>query len=98
MQSGGIPHLSDNFLMIPIAIVDDNKAVRECLVGWIDSSPEYRCVCACTTGKEALAEIPRRQPAVVLMDVQLPGESGIACTVRLKEKLPDVQVVIVTES
>jgi DNA-binding NarL/FixJ family response regulator len=82
--------------MTNVAAVEDNKNVREGLVAWIDSSSDFRCVCACATGKEALAEIPRRQPAVVLMDIHLPGESGITCTARLKEKLPGVQVIILT--
>lgn len=82
--------------MIPIALVEDHQNVREMLAKWIDSSPEYRCVCACGTGKEALAEIPRHKPAVVLMDINLPGESGITCTARLKEKMPGLHVMMVT--
>jgi DNA-binding NarL/FixJ family response regulator len=82
--------------MIPIAVVEDNDPVRQTLCKWIDSSSEYQCVCACSTGKEALTEIPRRQPAVVLMDIQLPGESGITCTERLKEKMPALHVIILT--
>jgi DNA-binding NarL/FixJ family response regulator len=82
--------------MIPIAVVEDNQTVRDTLAGWINSSPEYCCVCGCTTGKEALVEIPRHKPAVVLMDIHLPGESGIACTARLKEKMPELQVIMVT--
>jgi DNA-binding NarL/FixJ family response regulator len=82
--------------MIPIALVEDDETVRETLRQWIDCSAEYRCVCACGTGKEALSEIPRHKPAVVLMDIHLPGESGITCTARLKEKLPNLHVIIVT--
>ena len=82
--------------MIPVAIVEDNETVRQTLCKWVDSSPEYRCVCACGTGKEALTEIPRREPAIVLMDIHLPGESGIACTARLKEKMPGLHVIMVT--
>ncbi|MEW6157088.1 MAG: response regulator transcription factor, partial [Verrucomicrobiota bacterium] len=47
-------------------------------------------------GKEALIEVPKHQPDVVLMDIHLPGESGIACTTRLKEKMPELQVIMVT--
>jgi DNA-binding NarL/FixJ family response regulator len=82
--------------MIPIAVVEDHDNVREALSRWIDSSPEYRCVCACSTGKEALVEIPRHAPVVVLMDIHLPGESGITCTLRLKEKMPGLHVMMVT--
>ena len=41
-------------------------------------------------------EIPQHKPDVVLMDIHLPGESGIACTARLREKMPDLQVIMLT--
>ena len=82
--------------MISVAIIEDNGAVRQTLSKWIDSSPDCRCVCACTTGKEALVEIPRHRPDVALMDIHLPGESGITCTRLLKERSPELQVIILT--
>jgi DNA-binding NarL/FixJ family response regulator len=82
--------------MNTVAIVEDNAVMRNTFRQWIDAAPGFRCVFACATAEEALAEIPRLKPDVVLMDVHLPGESGIACTAQLKEKLPDVQVIIVT--
>jgi DNA-binding NarL/FixJ family response regulator len=62
----------------------------------VDSAPEYHCVCTCGDAEIALKEIPRLQPDVVLMDIHLPGESGIACTARLKSILPAIQVIVVT--
>ena len=82
--------------MTTVALVEDNPTVRQTLTEWINDAPGYRCVCACATGKEAMAEIPNRNPDVVLMDIHLPGESGIACTARLKEILPKLQIVILT--
>ncbi|MCI0540816.1 MAG: response regulator transcription factor, partial [Verrucomicrobiales bacterium] len=82
--------------MTTVAIIEDHDSVREHLRRWIDSSSDCRCVCACSTGKEALAKIPKHQPEVVLMDIQLAGESGITCTARLKERMPDLQVIILT--
>jgi DNA-binding NarL/FixJ family response regulator len=82
--------------MNTVAIVEDNAVMRKTFRQWIDAAPGFRCVFACSTAEEALAEIPRLKPDVVLMDVNLPGESGIACTARLKEALPTVQVIIVT--
>jgi DNA-binding NarL/FixJ family response regulator len=82
--------------MNTVAIVEDNTVMRNTFRQWIDAAPEFRCVFACATAEEALTEIPRLKPDVVLMDVHLPGESGIACTAQLKEKLPGVQVIIVT--
>ena len=82
--------------MNTVAIVEDNAVMRKTFRQWIDAAPGFRCVFACGTAEEALVEIPRLKPDVVLMDVHLPGESGIACTARLKEALPAVQVIIVT--
>ena len=82
--------------MTKIAIVEDNPTVRQTLCEWINSASDCRCVCACATGKAALAEIPGHQPDVVLMDINLPGESGITCTARLKQILPKLQIVMLT--
>jgi DNA-binding NarL/FixJ family response regulator len=82
--------------MISVALVEDNETVRQTLCELIEATPGFRCVCTCATGKEALVEIPKVKPDVVLMDIHLPGESGIVCTARLKERLPDLQVIILT--
>ncbi len=82
--------------MTTVAIVEDNAVMRKTFRQWIEAAPGHRCVFACATAEEAVAEIPRLKPDVVLMDVHLPGESGIACTARLKEELPGVQVIMLT--
>ena len=82
--------------MNTVAIVEDNPTIRNTFRHWIEAAPEFRCVCACASAEEALIEIPRLKPDVVLMDIHLPGQTGIACTAQLKEKLPAVQVIIVT--
>ena len=82
--------------MTTVAVVEDNSVMRKTFSQWIDAAPGFRCVFACATAEEALAELPQLKPDVVLMDIHLPGESGIACTAQLKEKLPLVQVIIVT--
>lgn len=82
--------------MTNVAIVEDNAVMRKSFRQWIDAAPGFRCVFACATAEEALSEIPRLKPDVVLMDVHLPGESGIVCTARLKEALPTVQVIMLT--
>ena len=79
-----------------VALVEDNDTMRQTLRELIDSAPGYRCVCACATAKEALAEIPRHRPEVVLMDIHLAKDSGITCTAALTEKFPDMHVIMLT--
>lgn len=83
-------------LMTRIAIVEDNAMLRKYLGELVDKTPGYRCVSLCGSAEEAIAQIPAQKPNVVLMDIHLPGESGIACTARLREKLPEVQVIMLT--
>ncbi len=82
--------------MTTVAIIEDNDTMRKMLVELINSEADYRCVCACSTSKEALIEVPKHQPNVALMDIHLPDESGIACTAELTEKMPELQVIMVT--
>jgi DNA-binding NarL/FixJ family response regulator len=82
--------------MTRVAIVEDNAVIRKSFREWIEAAPGFSCVCACATAEEALVEIPPHGPDVVLMDIHLPGESGIVCTARLKERLPALQVIMVT--
>ena len=82
--------------MTKIAIVEDSRVIRESLVEFVQTDPECTCVCACATGEEALKLIPRHQPEIVLMDVQLPNMSGIECTAQLKHLLPNLHIIMVT--
>jgi DNA-binding NarL/FixJ family response regulator len=79
-----------------IGIVEDDPNISSSLRSLIDNAPGYRCVCVCENAKIAMAEIPRHRPDVVLMDINLPGESGIACTARLKHEMPALQIIMLT--
>jgi DNA-binding NarL/FixJ family response regulator len=82
--------------MTTVGIVEDNAVVRQVLEQLIDDTPGMRCVCVCDSAEQALRLVPRHQPAVVLMDIHLPNRSGIECTAKLKELLPELQVIILT--
>jgi DNA-binding NarL/FixJ family response regulator len=81
---------------ITVALVEDDAGTRENLMAIVEASPRMQCVCACATAEEALEKLPAIAPAVVLMDINLPGMSGIECVARLKAKLPKTQVLILT--
>jgi DNA-binding NarL/FixJ family response regulator len=82
--------------MTKIAIVEDNRVIRESLMEFVHADPEFTCVCACATAEEALKLIPKQQPDIVLMDVQLPNMSGIECTAQLKQAMPGLHIIMVT--
>jgi DNA-binding NarL/FixJ family response regulator len=82
--------------MTRIAIVEDNKVIRESLMEFVQTDAECECVYACATAKEALKEMPKHQPDIALMDIQLPDISGIECTARLKQLMPSLQIIMVT--
>jgi DNA-binding NarL/FixJ family response regulator len=82
--------------MTKVAIVEDNKVIRESLTEFVEADSECEIVCTCATGQEALRLIPKQQPDIVLMDIQLPDISGIQCTAQLKQQMPAVQFLMVT--
>jgi len=81
-----------------VALVEDQREIRERWVALLEASGEFECVCACASGEEALRVIPALQPHVVLMDIFLPRMSGIECTAQLKALLPLTRILILTAS
>ena len=81
---------------IRVGIVEDSDRIRESLRMLIDGSPGFNCCGAYGSAEEALQELPRRKPDVVLMDINLPGKTGIECVREMKVKFPDLQMVMLT--
>lgn len=82
--------------MTRIAIVEDNPGLGASLRAVVESVPDCQCCGVWTTGEEALQGIPAAAPDMVLMDIHLPGMSGIEVTARLKAALPELLVMMVT--
>lgn len=82
--------------MIKVAIVEDNKTLREGFETLLNRTAGFQCVCTADTVADALKKIPKAQPDVILMDIQLPDSNGVECTARIKEMMPAVHIVIVT--
>jgi DNA-binding NarL/FixJ family response regulator len=90
------PVVPGDELMTKVALVEDQAAMRRNLELMLRRASGVKCVCSCSSAEEALTEIPRHQPDVILMDINLPGASGIECTARIKQILPKVQVIMLT--
>ncbi len=81
---------------ITVAIIEDQKDTRKMLSILINGSDGYECVATFETAEDALERIPGLKPSVVLVDIHLPGISGIECVRRLKERCTDMQFIMCT--
>lgn len=81
---------------IRVSIVEDDARIRESLIVLIDGVEGFRCVSAYENGEEALEDIPRKSPDVVMMDINLPGITGIECVRSLKAAHPAMQFIMLT--
>ncbi len=79
-----------------VMIVEDDRGLREQLVKILNSAPEIRCVGECASWEEAVRMVPLKKQDVVLMDIQLPGMSGIDCVAELKHAQPGLQFIMLT--
>lgn len=81
---------------IKVAIVDDNRDIREHLTELINGTANLKWVGAFENGLVALEEIPRVLPDVVIMDIEMPGMNGVECVRRLKQKIPQMNFLMLT--
>jgi DNA-binding NarL/FixJ family response regulator len=83
-------------MSIRVAIVEDDHVVRENLALLVGGAPGFSCIGSCASAEEAWQRLPALNPDVVLMDIHLPGKSGVACVARLRSMLPRTQVIMLT--
>jgi DNA-binding NarL/FixJ family response regulator len=79
-----------------VGLVEDDDRLRADFVQLIDGSGDMRCVGAYPSAEAALADLPSQTPDVVLMDINLPGISGIESVRRLRTLIPAAQVMMLT--
>ncbi len=82
--------------VITVAVVEDARDIRESLVTLIDSNAAFTCSDAYASAEAAITGIPANIPDVVLMDINLPGMSGVEAVRQLKEKLPEINFLMCT--
>lgn len=81
---------------IDVAIVEDDSEIRQALTLIIDGSPGFSCKLSFNDCESSLEAIESSTPDVVLMDINLPGISGIEGVRKLKEKIPDTDFIMLT--
>lgn len=79
-----------------ILLVDDHEVVRLGLKSLLEHNDQFEVVAEAGTAKEAVEMVEKYHPDVVLMDIRLPGPSGIEATEEITKRWPDVRVVILT--
>ena len=81
---------------ISISIVEDNDQLRATLAKVIARADGFRFATDYASAEDALADLPKVKPDVVLMDINLPGINGVECVRKLKALLPQTQVMMLT--
>lgn len=81
---------------IKIGLVDDNADFRAEVSSLFGQTLEFKMVAACANGEEALRRLPKKEPQVVLVDLNLPDMSGIEVVRQLRVSLPSARLLILT--
>ena len=81
---------------ITVSIVEDDAMARRILTEWVRGAAGFKCVGEHKNAETALAALPEEGPCVVLMDINMPGMSGIECVRRLKPQMMETQFLMLT--
>jgi len=81
---------------IRVLSVDDHPLLREGLTAIINNQPDMLLVGEASNAQEALQQFRKHHPDVTLMDLRLPGQSGIDAMIELRTEFPEARVIIVT--
>jgi DNA-binding NarL/FixJ family response regulator len=81
---------------LTVIIADDHQFFRDGVRALLDAQPDMECVGEAATGEEVIRLSDELQPDVVLMDVQMPGMSGVEATRQIVSSSPQIRVLVVT--
>ncbi|RME81609.1 MAG: DNA-binding response regulator [Caldilineae bacterium] len=82
--------------MIRVMLVDDHALLREGLRRLLEEQKDIEVVAEAADGYEAIRQVETHRPDIVLMDIGMPGISGLDATAMIRERWPDVQVLLLT--
>lgn len=82
--------------MIKVMIVDDQELIRESLKIILSSKNDIKITALASDGQDVLNKIDNDKPDVILMDVRMPIMDGVTCTKIIKEKYPDIKIIVLT--
>lgn len=82
--------------MIKILIADDQELIRESLKIILDMNNDIKVIGLAEDGQKVLDQLEKTLPDIILMDIRMPEIDGVLCTKIVKEKYPDVKIIILT--
>jgi len=83
-------------MAIKVAIVEDIDEIRDGLTQFLSMDSDFQVEQCCSNAEEAIEKLPLLQPDIVIMDISMPGMSGIECIKILKAEMPDTKFMIFT--
>ena len=82
--------------MIKVAIIEDEHQLRHSLAELLDTAPDFICCGDYVNCESALKRMPENLPDVILMDIELPGMSGVEGVQRIKKLWPEIEILMLT--
>ncbi len=82
--------------MIKILIADDQELIRQSLLIILNSVEDFYVTDIASDGEEVIKSVAREKPDVILMDIRMPKMDGVICTQILKDRYPDIKIIILT--
>jgi len=79
-----------------VFIVDDDPEFRRFLKEFLSDQPGLKIVGEAADGKQALEKVKKIKPDLVLLDIRMPGMDGFSASRLIKQKMPDLQIIIMT--
>jgi len=83
-------------MKIKVSVVEDQDPLRQTMARVLNRAEGFVCLSTFASAEEALEGLPKEAPDVVLMDINLPGMNGVECVRQLKQKLPQLQIMMLT--
>jgi DNA-binding NarL/FixJ family response regulator len=81
---------------IRVLVVDDHALFRQGIASLLGNEPDMQVVAEATTGREAIEQFRKHRPDVTLMDLQMPGMSGLDAIAAIYSEFPDARIVVLT--
>ena len=81
---------------ISVLLVDDSHIFRSAAIRFLEQYPEVVVVGSASEGKEALAQAQQLRPQIILIDLRMPGLSGLETIPLIKDRLPETKIIALT--